>query len=598
MADRILSYEDYRDEPVPALSAYTGRQGRERREWTYRQWLDYTYRELRGEDPPPVPTERPAEAWSAFVNAGRWMTQCEGCRAGLIVTHTDPLVLCPLCPTPWAAVTFPAPSARGKIEAELLRQPGHRLTAPVRRWVPGQPLSELKERTARAEAIRQRVGDKHLIRALSIGAARVWAVGEILTAANENTYISDILDDLAGRNGVIQLEDSLEIEDGTGGRYVGLPKGATNQRPSHGAGRVRFNETLDLPEFSDGSTWKRMGDAPELTYDTLNDANQVGTGSEQVARGNHSHVPSQPAAPTVESVSGENDELDVTWTAPFAGSSAITSYTISYSLAGENSFTEETSSGSGTSYTIDGLSPYTEYDVRVAATNNVNTGLWSPVSTARTNDGRIYAAAESDSARFLVTVDAGEGLINSVHGFRTQEWNPSSNFSLAWHDGTLYASFNSRLHSVNRETGETSEIGSGLGGISCIQSDGSTLYGIRNNRLYSIDPVTASSTVIGSSQQDLISMAYDGTNSVMYGRTGNRLYSVNLSTGAMTAVGNSRSPNLAGGIYWDGSRLVGASTATVSDNGSLYEVSTTDGGLSLLHDDLYIDLYGLAFVPA
>ena len=134
----------------------------------------------------------------------------------------------------------------------------------------------------------------------------MWTVGEILTAANENTHISDVLDDLAGRNGPVELVDSLEVADGTG-RFLRLPAGATTTRPAHAAGRARFNTTKGLPEFSDGSTWREMGNAPELTYETLNRANQVGTGASQVSRGNHTHVPSAPSMPGVVSVAGQND---------------------------------------------------------------------------------------------------------------------------------------------------------------------------------------------------------------------------------------------------------------------------------------------------
>ena len=137
---------------------------------------------------------------------------------------------------------------------------------------------------------RRRAG-KRLVRSLCIGATRVWADGEILTATNMNLYVSDVADDLAGRNGAIELEDSLQVLNGAdGNRYVGLPGGTTPQRPgTPSAGMVRLNTTDGAIDVYNGAAWVQVLTSSAFTYANLVARGLVGTGSSQVARGSHGH---------------------------------------------------------------------------------------------------------------------------------------------------------------------------------------------------------------------------------------------------------------------------------------------------------------------
>ena len=542
----------------------------------------------------------------------------------MVVTPTDPVTLCPLCPTDWAPVEFPSTQRRAFIERELLQIPGWRLSAPAREWTPSMTNLQLRERVVRALEIAATLQPGEQVRALSIGAARVWTVGEILTAANENTHISDVLDDLAGRNGPVELVDSLEVADGTG-RFLRLPKGATTTRPAHAAGRARFNTTKNLPEFSDGSAWREMGNAPELTYETLNAANDVGTGASQVSRGNHTHIPGQVAAPTVESVSGENNQLEVSWVAPFAGSTAITSYTVAYSLAGENIWTEETSTNR--THTIDGLSPNANYDVRIAAVNTTGTGPWSPVTSARTNDGRMYglfgvrhtnSSASSSGRSVLATIDLSTPTLiptdTQIHpGSPTLDYGSS----MAWFQDTMYLLDRTRLRSVDLATGEIStligtvidlsnrsEFGRGMA------TDGTTLYAViailsgsfpnrvttGDTGIYTIDPSTGAGTAFATSTvwTDCVDIVFHGTTWFALFRT--RLYTVNPTTGARTSVGSTFSDEGYNGLVSDGVNLYTINSSTRS----LYIVPQTGGAPSLVGDSgaLGTPFVLGAFVPA
>ena len=265
--DKVLVHSDYRDDPLKLL---------DRAHMDYVPWLDAMHQVHRGQDAPDIPITRTGQV-EALINSGRCLWVCPTCNSVTPVENRPATIpvgstgtgatwdltptpahyghpsICVQCGSDWVDVIFP--TNRAAIEAELMKQPGHRGFAPVRNWQPGWTLEYLQERTTRAnELIAAGVG---FIRALSIGTPRLWSVGEILTASNMNTYVSDIEDDLAGRNGVIQFEDSVAILDGTAGnRYIQYPKGTTTQRPTSPAnGFRRYNTTLNLFEAYENGAW-------------------------------------------------------------------------------------------------------------------------------------------------------------------------------------------------------------------------------------------------------------------------------------------------------------------------------------------------------
>ena len=112
-----------------------------------------------------------------------------------------------------------------------------------------------------------------------------------MTAANMNA-ISALLNGLKGASGVIELEDSVIIENGPDGdRYFRLCRGTTGQRHSSPSpGDTRYNNTTGEPEFWNGAEWENwINGTGIVTYGNLNANGGVGTGSNQVAVGNHTH---------------------------------------------------------------------------------------------------------------------------------------------------------------------------------------------------------------------------------------------------------------------------------------------------------------------
>ena len=148
---------------------------------------------------PPVPPTRPVK--KAHVNPGRWLWHCTGCNSFML---TKPgLSICVQCASDgWVDVEFPP--NRVAIERELLKQPGRRDHAPIREWKDGQSLAFLKSRTARALA--KMIAGENPVTSLSIGATRNWAVSEVLTAGNMNTFRSDVLADLAAATAKFKLK--------------------------------------------------------------------------------------------------------------------------------------------------------------------------------------------------------------------------------------------------------------------------------------------------------------------------------------------------------------------------------------------------------
>ena len=234
---------------------------------------------------------------AAFVNCGRWLWQC-GCGSAQLAQAASK-GLCAACGQSVRQV-FPAEQA--SIEAELLKLPGYRHLAPVRHWRPGWSMDYLRERTAAAAAA-QALAPQEMVRRLSIGATRMWVDGELLTASNMNTHLTEVLNDLAGRNGLVELEDSLQLANGTGGNYLRLPGGTTAQRPaSPGAGALRFNTTqsaVDVFGLTTGQ-WGQLLDSKAVTAANLRASGGVGLTAAQVAPGVHNHTPT----PLTNSFSG------------------------------------------------------------------------------------------------------------------------------------------------------------------------------------------------------------------------------------------------------------------------------------------------------
>ena len=264
--DKVLVHSDYRDDPLKLL---------DRAHMKYVPWLDAMHQVHRGQDAPDIPITRTGQV-EALINSGRCLWVCPTCNSVTPVedrlattpvgstgtgatwdltptpAHYGHPSICVQCGSDWVDVMFP--TNRADIEAELLKQPGHRGFAPVRNWRPGWTIEYLEERTARANGLI--AAGVNFVRALSIGTPRLWSVGEILTASNMNTYISDILDDLKGTNGPIEYTDAIVIDSLTTTARNALT--ATN-------GMLIYNSTLNVFQRYENGAWVDHTHANTLT---------------------------------------------------------------------------------------------------------------------------------------------------------------------------------------------------------------------------------------------------------------------------------------------------------------------------------------------
>ena len=84
----------------------------------------------------------------------------------------------------------------------------------------------------------------------------LWAVGEILTASNMNTYISNILDDLKGTNGPIEYTDAIVVDSLTPTERDALT--AVN-------GMVIYNSTLSVFQRYENGAWVSFTNLATMT---------------------------------------------------------------------------------------------------------------------------------------------------------------------------------------------------------------------------------------------------------------------------------------------------------------------------------------------
>ena len=88
--------------------------------------------------------------------------------------------------------------------------------------------------------------------------------------------------------------------------------------------------------------------------------------------------PGKPAPPTVRPADTDGDTtLAISWTPPENTGPRITGYDVQYRAGNSGGFTDAGHSGAGTSITIPGLQPATEYQVQVRARNDEGDGQWS-----------------------------------------------------------------------------------------------------------------------------------------------------------------------------------------------------------------------------
>ena len=199
--DRILFYRHYREDVLPAIP-FSRRQ--------YRDWLRMTSISTSGIDLNP-PDYAPSTGVMAYVNSGRWLWKCPYCGTPTPVEMGEPSI-CPWCrQSGWVRVLLP--ENRFQIENVLMQMPGYRDRAGLRAWEPDWTMDVLEDRLEMATA--KQAGSKEEILSLSIAPTRDWVPNEILGATGLRNHVNRPLNDIAGRHGVIELEDTFQLPNHT-----------------------------------------------------------------------------------------------------------------------------------------------------------------------------------------------------------------------------------------------------------------------------------------------------------------------------------------------------------------------------------------------
>jgi Domain of unknown function (DUF1929)/Fibronectin type III domain len=247
--------------------------------------------------------------------------------------------------------------------------------------------------------------------------------------------------------------DRSTFNTGTTRSAETVSSGAT--QPSTGANDMAIGFYLDSgfgDKLAGGSGYTtRANVSPDENIELLAQDAVVGTGatpnpmfgtgastiwltSTVLLEGGESGPATAPGAPTEVDATAGDESANLSWNAPPAGNSQITSYTIT-PYVGSTAQTPTTVSGSppATSATIKGLSNGTTYSFTVTATNAIGSGPASSESNAVTPDSKPegeFTALASWPFVAIHLIQLADGNVLAFDGWQQPEptyvWNPTT----------------------------------------------------------------------------------------------------------------------------------------------------------------------------
>ena len=124
-----------------------------------------------------------------------------------------------------------------------------------------------------------------------ISPTKRFAGGEFLTHTDMNVYISDVLDDLSGDNGIVSYRDILSIAPGSGDTYFQVnARAALPGMSLPGEFYCVLSGGVVTYYYFDGLRFRRLdSDHSAVTAVNLDANGGIGTGPDQMARGSHAH---------------------------------------------------------------------------------------------------------------------------------------------------------------------------------------------------------------------------------------------------------------------------------------------------------------------
>ncbi len=131
----------------------------------------------------------------------------------------------------------------------------------------------------------------------------------------------------------------------------------------------------------------------------------------------------------------ESDQLTLTWEAPVeTGGKDITGYEVQHKLATDTDWPSSSTTVTTTTATISGLDPETQYDVRVAAINEIGTGSWLESSGTTAEAPVVAPQAPTD---VMVAVASGTSLDVSWVAPTENGGAEITGYSVQYRDGSV-----------------------------------------------------------------------------------------------------------------------------------------------------------------
>ena len=199
-------------------------------------------------------------------------------------------------------------------------------------------------------------------------------------------------------------------EDVGDGTRSGVDVGSPVRASDHGASHTYTLGGTDSGSFTVGSSTGQIRSRSGANYDfeaqssysvsVESDDGNGGTESIPVTinLNDVTEKPKEPAAPTVQNIAGNSRVIYVTWTAPSnTGRPPITSYDLQYREGNSGPWFNGPQDQTGMNASISSLSPSTEYDVQVRATNDDGDSLWSDEGSASTSAALAATCASSEN---------------------------------------------------------------------------------------------------------------------------------------------------------------------------------------------------------
>ena len=199
-------------------------------------------------------------------------------------------------------------------------------------------------------------------------------------------------------------------EDVGDGTRSGVDVGSPVRASDHGASHTYTLGGTDSGSFTVGSSTGQIRSRSGVNYDfeaqssySVSVESDDGNGGTEtipvtINLNDVTEKPKEPAAPTVQNIAGNSRAIYVTWTAPSnTGRPPIASYDLQYREGNSGPWFNGPQDQTGMNASISSLSPSTEYDVQVRATNDDGDGLWSDEGSASTSAALAATCASSEN---------------------------------------------------------------------------------------------------------------------------------------------------------------------------------------------------------